>query len=162
MVRKIICGVVFGIAFSGIGQQYTNVAQVMNVPLTEQTLKLITPSANSTPDGLFLAFMKACAQGHLQNFLSLFTDEYIASEFGIQNRNSFSIEDSFDFQRFFNDDSVTNRMIVSYSCVISGNVAKISARVNVYTKHRVIADDVEMGFIKASDIWKINQWGETE
>ena len=158
MVRKALLVMASSFAFATIGQQCTNVLQVLNIPLTAESMSLIITSDHSTPDRLFLSFLKSSAQGDLSAFLSLFTDACLASEFGVTDKNTFTNEDALDFQQFLNDNSVTNKTLVSYSCTISGNVANAMARINLRTANRSMTEDVNLCFIKTNDVWKISQW----
>lgn len=158
MVKKMVCVVACSAMMLAYGEQYTNVMQVLNVPLTNDALNLINELDASTPDRLFLAFMKSCAQGCLSGFLSLFTDTYITSELGVADKDAFTDEDSFDFQQFFNDSSVTNKTLVAYSCIVSGNVANVTATIRMFTRTRTINEDFEMGFMQTNGVWKIAQW----
>jgi hypothetical protein len=158
MGKKTICVMAWSVVFAAFGQQCTNVLQVLNTPLAPETMSQITASDHSTPDCLFLSFLKSSAQGDLSAFLSLFDDTYLASEFGVVDTNAFSSEDALDFQQFMTASSVTNRMLVSYSCTISGNVATVTARMNAGTANRSVDEDVEMTFIHANGEWKISRW----
>lgn len=158
MVKKIFCVMAWSVVFAALGQQYTNVLQVLNTPLTTENMSLIATSDHSTPDRLFLSFLKSSVQGDLPAFLSLFTDAYLASEFGVTDKNAFTNEDTLDFQQFLSGSSVTNRTLVAYSCTISGNVANVTARINLSTANRLLDEDVEMTFIHANGDWKISQW----
>ena len=97
MVKKTLLVMATSIVFAAIGQQCTNVLQVLNIPLTAESMSLIIASDHSTPDRLFLSFLKSSAQGDLSTFLSLFTDAYLASEFGVTDKNAFTSEDALDF-----------------------------------------------------------------
>ena len=50
MVKKMLCVVACGAMLAASGEQYTNVVQVLNRPLTANTLDLINESDVSTPD----------------------------------------------------------------------------------------------------------------
>lgn len=158
MVKRMACIIVCGATMAASCEQYTNIMQVLNTPLTTNVLIQINEADASTPDRLFLAFMKACAQGQLSSLLSLFTDAYIASEFGVADKNAFTNEDSLDFRQFFADNSVTGKVLSAYSCVVSGNVANVSATIRMYTTTRVIEDDFEMGFTQTNGVWRISRW----
>lgn len=133
---------------------------MLNTPLTVERMNSIAISDHSTPDRLFLSFLKASAQGDLPAFLTLFTDTYLASEFGVIDKGSFTNNEILDFRQFLNDSSITNRTLVSYSCAISGNVANVAARISLSTANRLMNEDVKMYFIQTNDAWKISQWQE--
>ena len=158
MVKKTLLVMASSIVFAAIGQQYTNVLQVLNTPITAESMSLIITSDHSTPDRLFLSFLKSSAQGDLPAFLSLFTDTYLASEFGVTDKNTFTNEDALDFQLFLSDSSVTNKTLVSYSCTISGNVANVTAKIRLRAVNRLMDEDIEMRFFQTDDVWKISQW----
>ena len=158
MVKSFLCAMAWSIVLASSGQQCTNVLQMLNIPLTTENMSMIVTSDHTTPDRLFLSFLKSSARGYLSDFLSLFTDTYLASEFGVIDTNVFSNEDKLDFQQYLIDCSVTNRTLVSYSCTISGNVADVIARMDVCTVNRSTSEDIKMRFIKTNDVWKINQW----
>jgi hypothetical protein len=102
--------------------------------------------------------LKSGAHGHLNDFLSLFTDAFAESEFGVVNKGAFTNEDALDFQQFFNDSSVTNKVLASYSCAVSGGVAQVSAAINLQTQSRIVTENFDMGFIQTNGIWKIYRW----
>ena len=158
MVKKTLLVMASGIMFAAIGQQYTNVLQVLNTPLTTESMRLIITSDHSTPDRLFLSFLKSSAQGDLPAFLSLFTDTCLASELGVTDKNAFTNEDVLDFQMFLSDGSVTNKTLVSYSCTISGNVANVTAKIRLRAVNKLMDEDMEMRFLQTDDVWKISQW----
>ena len=158
MVKKMAYVLACSAMMIAHGEQYTNVFQVLNAPLTAEVLNLIDESDATSPDRLFLAFMKTCTQGRLNGFLSLFTDAYIASEFGVADKNAFTSADMLDFQQFFNDVSVTNKTLLSYSCTVSGNVANVTATMVMHTRSRAINEDFEMIFMRTNGVWKIMQW----
>ena len=158
MVKRNVLVVVSSVVIAAVGQQYTNVMQVLNTPLTAESMSLITISDHSTPDRLFLSFLKSSAQGDLPAFLSLFTDTCLASEFGVTDKNAFTNADAFDFQQFLSDSSVTNKTLVSYSCTISGNVANVTAKIRLRAVNRLMDEDIEMRFFQTDDVWKISQW----
>ena len=70
----------------------------------------------------------------------------------------FTNEDALDFQQFFNDSSVTNKVLASYSCAVSGGVAQVSAAINLQTQSRIVTENFDMGFIQTNGIWKIYRW----
>lgn len=158
MVKKILCIAVCGAMLVANGEQYTTVVQVLNMPLTVDALNLINESDVSTPDRVFLAFLKSCCQGQLNSFLSLFTDGFLKSEFGVQNKDDFTSGDALDFQGFFNDSAVTNKTLVSYNCVISGNVAHVTSTLNLVTRNRSVNEEFDMDIVQTNGVWKINQW----
>ena len=157
MVRKILLVITCSTAVATMGQQYTNVMQVLNTPLSTECMNQITTDF-STPDRLFLSFLKSSTQGDLPVFLSLFTDACLASEFGVTDKNGFTNEDMADFQRFVSDNSVTNKTLVAYSCAISGDVATVTARIKLCTASRLIDEDIGMSFIQTNEAWRISQW----
>ena len=158
MVKKILCLVACGAMLAAYSEQYTNAVQVLNTPLTVDTLNLINESDVSTPDRVFLAFLKSCAQGQLNSFLSLFTDGFIMSEFGVQDKDAFTNDESLDFQGFFDDPTVTNKTLVSYNCVISGNVARVTSTMKLVTRSRSVNEDIDMDIVQTNGAWKINRW----
>ena len=49
-------------------------------------------------------------------------------------------------------------LLVSYNCVISGNVAHVTSTLNLVTRNRSVNEEFDMDIVQTNGVWKINQW----
>lgn len=92
MARAAILIGVFSLCVRCMGNPIATVAEVTNVQMTESVYARIDATDQSSPDRLFLSFLKVCAAGDLSGVLRLFTDSCLLDDFATESRSVTSSE----------------------------------------------------------------------
>lgn len=137
----------------------TNVSQILNVSLGQSVLNDIVADA-STPDRLYLSFVKATVGPDLPLFLSLCDGDYAMAEFGMCSTNTLSAGQITDFARFVGGGGVTNRVVASYSCSVASGTANITSLVKLHTRTGIVDERYELTVRMINNEWKIYNWDE--
>lgn len=137
----------------------TNVSQILNVSLDSGVLNGIITDA-STPDRLYLSFVKATAVSDLPLFLSLFDNDYAMAEYGMCSTNALPQNQILDFARFVGGGGVTNRIVESYSSSVTNEIANISSLVKLYTRFGTMDETCKLMMRRVNNEWKIYRWNE--
>ena len=143
-----------------LSAQYTNVSQVVNRNIDGSLLAQIDSLDRSTPDTVCLAFLKTSVSGDLQGFLRLFDDQYAFGEFGMTGNTVITESMRLSFNGFMGCSSVTNRVLISYSCSFSNSQAVIHSQMRCESPSRVAMESIDLILGLSDGGWRIRKWND--
>lgn len=161
MVIKIkILSVLLGVLSANrlYAETFTNVVQVLDLNLTPTIVQQIDGECLSSPDRLFLSYLKYSSTGDLRGFLSLFDDTYAQSEFGMNSKSSLSDSDIADFRDFVLATGVTNRAVVAYNCSFTNGNAYIASQIQHAKFNQPMVKNESLVAVSTNGIWQIVVW----
>lgn len=154
---KLIMFILGLLAMELFGDPVTNVNDILNVSLTKNILTNIICNV-STPERTYLSYVRTTELAELVSFLGLWDGEALSQELNMSINSNISYAEQDEFRDFVLNNNVTNKSITAYSCVVTGNQARITARMRSYTPNRVEEENIELLLQKKINDWKIIKW----